>query len=587
VTFSPIRRYRNLQRRSATSQSLNATLICSPSEHGNLRPLFLIHPAGGSAGYAQALAPWLDTDLPVYGLVAKGLVAGETPLKTIEEMAALYIQEMRRVQPQGPYRVAGWSAGGTIAYEIANQLVGADESIEFLGLIDAGNQPADPKKAAELDEAAILRVHLEDEVPPGPQRDELMTLVASNDIDSVFALCQAENLIPQDIDKDNLRRHLAVLQATAQANFSYSAPQLSVPVFLFTATDEDRSDGTLGWGSLLGDRIQLTPIGGTHRTIVEPPHVEALGKAISRKLADASAKVAPHPEHSYSPSITLQRGRPDTPPLFCVPGAGASITTFYDLVQALDPTTQIYGLQPRGRDGVLVPHVDVPSAARAYVRAIREIFPCGPYQLLGHSFGGWVVFEMARQLIASGEQVARLVVLDAEAPSTEEGQRKRYSRVEMLMELVKVFELKLRRSMSLTAVDFAALDHTQQLKLLLRRSIEMKLLPPRTSIEVLGGIVRLFETNLNTDYVPRGTYSGPLHLVGVSDSERESDHSDKQADLVTLWRQHAPECTLWVGPGNHMTLLDPPHVTRLAAWLSALLKDDQCKIAEAAQVTVG
>jgi len=55
---------------------------------------------------------------------------------TIEEMATRMVRMIRSVQPAGPYRVAGWSLGGTIAYEIATQLVGAHEQVEFIGLFD-------------------------------------------------------------------------------------------------------------------------------------------------------------------------------------------------------------------------------------------------------------------------------------------------------------------------------------------------------------------------------------------------------------------------------------------------------------------
>src|SRR6185437_2248779 len=79
---------------------------------GSSPPLFFIHPAGGEVGYARALAPSLDPELPVYGLAASGLLEGETPLQTIEEMAERYIEAIRQIQPHGPYRLAGYSAGG-------------------------------------------------------------------------------------------------------------------------------------------------------------------------------------------------------------------------------------------------------------------------------------------------------------------------------------------------------------------------------------------------------------------------------------------------------------------------------------------
>jgi arthrofactin-type cyclic lipopeptide synthetase C len=126
--------------------------------------------------------------------------------------------------------------------------------------------------------------------------------------------------------------------------------------------------------------------------------------------------------------------------------------------------------------------------------------------------------------------------------------------------------------LALTAADFSSLNNEQQLTLLLSRLIEVKLMPSRTTIETLRGIVRVFAINLNTDYIPKGLYPGEIHLVGVANIESNNlDKDDNYPDLITKWQQHASKVTFWEGPGNHMTLLSPTHVLKLADWLSALL----------------
>ena len=74
--------------------------------------------------------------ISVYGL--PGAPLDEPQLETIEGMAARLVKIMRTVQPVGPYRFAGWSLGGVLAYEVAIQLIGQDQIVEFAGLIDAG-----------------------------------------------------------------------------------------------------------------------------------------------------------------------------------------------------------------------------------------------------------------------------------------------------------------------------------------------------------------------------------------------------------------------------------------------------------------
>ena len=103
---------------------------------GTETPLFLVHALGGGVDYVADLAPFIDVEIPIYGLQATGFAPGEEPLKTIEEMAELYVDGIRQVQPHGPYRVAGWSAGGTIAYEMARRLIEMGEQVGFVGLLD-------------------------------------------------------------------------------------------------------------------------------------------------------------------------------------------------------------------------------------------------------------------------------------------------------------------------------------------------------------------------------------------------------------------------------------------------------------------
>jgi len=95
-------------------------------------PLFLIHGAGGGIlwGYAN-LAKHLAPDQPVYGIESRGL-RGLEEFSRVEEMAGHYIQELRRVQPEGPYYLGGYCFGGIVAYEMARQLRALDQEVAFL-----------------------------------------------------------------------------------------------------------------------------------------------------------------------------------------------------------------------------------------------------------------------------------------------------------------------------------------------------------------------------------------------------------------------------------------------------------------------
>lgn len=105
---------------------------------GNKPPLFLVHSATGDVLSYRRLAHHLGTDQPVYGFVASGLYDDQPPIKNFSRMALKYVRDMLAIQPKGPYYLAGWSAGGTLAFEMALQLQKLNKEASFLGLIDAG-----------------------------------------------------------------------------------------------------------------------------------------------------------------------------------------------------------------------------------------------------------------------------------------------------------------------------------------------------------------------------------------------------------------------------------------------------------------
>ena len=84
---------------------------------------------------------------------------------------------------------------------------------------------------------------------------------------------------------------------------------------------------------------------------------------------------------------------------------------------ALGPDQPFYGLQAVGLDGNTLPFNRVEETARANIEALKTVQRVGPYKLLGHSYGGVVAYEMARMLLAEGEEISGLILLDSVAPS--------------------------------------------------------------------------------------------------------------------------------------------------------------------------
>jgi acetoacetyl-CoA synthetase len=99
-------------------------------------PLFIVHSLWGDVLGMRQLAHAIETDIPVYGLRARGLEPDEAPQTSVEEMARTYADAIRTVQPDGPYRLAGHSFGALVAFETARQLSEEGAEVGWLGLID-------------------------------------------------------------------------------------------------------------------------------------------------------------------------------------------------------------------------------------------------------------------------------------------------------------------------------------------------------------------------------------------------------------------------------------------------------------------
>lgn len=126
---------------------------------GSKAPLFCIHGAGGNVLMYRELLPHLDPDQPIYGLQAVGLDGMEAPLSKLEEIAAIYLQEIRTVQPEGPYFLLGLSAGGVIAFEMAQILRQQGQEVALLGLIDS-HGPGYPQFLPLVPRLVALMPHL-------------------------------------------------------------------------------------------------------------------------------------------------------------------------------------------------------------------------------------------------------------------------------------------------------------------------------------------------------------------------------------------------------------------------------------------
>jgi thioesterase domain-containing protein len=287
-----------------------------------------------------------------------------------------------------------------------------------------------------------------------------------------------------------------------------------------------------------------------------------------------------HIPHRMTPEVAsvvpIQVGARGAGSVFLVPGAGATVSTFLSLAQCFGPDTTLHGLQPRGFDGMLPPHATVEDAAAEFVAAIRKVCPRGPYRIVGHSFGGWIAYEIALQLAALGESLNSVILLDSEPPGFLEQPpgplTEREERVWVLLRLCRLLGMASGKKLDLEQSELQSLDERQQLEALARVMKTAGLLSPASRLAVVESMVRVFTVNMKTYYVPTGIVPAEVVLV-FPEEHPEDDPDDEPLDLAARleqWRSHVPHLRTVSTPGNHMTMLDSPNVATIGKLLTSL-----------------
>jgi amino acid adenylation domain-containing protein len=249
------------------------------------RPLFFMHELSGEALAYERLSRHLGDDLPVYGVQA--LPEDAAGPITNEALAERYVRVIRSVQPQGPYRLAGWSAGGLIAYEMARQLLADNEPVEFLGMIDS--QPGAAQALAQVPDAAqwtwTTLLDLLRRLQPELAESRMTRLTSLGSLAAAVAHGQRAGWFAPSITSEEISWRAARARQLWMAFASYRPRALSVPLHLFTADTLESEDPSRGWAAIAGADLRTERIGGTHRSIMEEPHVEELARSIERALA--------------------------------------------------------------------------------------------------------------------------------------------------------------------------------------------------------------------------------------------------------------------------------------------------------------
>jgi amino acid adenylation domain-containing protein len=258
---------------------------------GSRQPLFCIHPLGGGLLGYYNLSIHLGLDQPVYGLQPLGLDGKQAPHTTVEEMASHYITAMQTVQPHGPYFLAGYSFGGTIALEIAQQLHKQGEKIGILAMLDS-LRPGYETRAGFMKR---IFLHLERALQQGPGYLK-HKLAGWREWGAHRLKYRYKHYLKTVHNISETSEYMEVIVANTIAAEAYNFQVYPGRITLLRTEDKYRDqaigmqyDPQFGWGELAGGGIDIHYVPGDHIHLLGEPNVRYLAEKLKACLDEAQA----------------------------------------------------------------------------------------------------------------------------------------------------------------------------------------------------------------------------------------------------------------------------------------------------------
>lgn len=274
-------------------------------EQGEKPPFFCIHSEGGNVLEYFKLAGYMNPDWPFYGIQAYGLEGDKIVSFSIEDMSSHYIEEIKKVQPYGPYFLGGYCLGGLLAFEMTRQLESAGDHVAFLGMIstyspDYSNHPVAgmsgfkkvlygffDRMALEIDNLAALTLkekfsYFGDRM----RRFALICRVIYEDLADLF-----KRIFSQKPYKHTRRYNLEQTRAEqAKAFFEYKPSPVKTAITLFRTSKQPKSiifDPSLGWANLSEKGVRAFEIRAFHKNILKEPRVKDLAQKLQAYIDEA------------------------------------------------------------------------------------------------------------------------------------------------------------------------------------------------------------------------------------------------------------------------------------------------------------
>jgi thioesterase domain-containing protein len=282
--------------------ALDVLLPIRPS--GRKPALFCVHPVSGLAWMYFRLAKDLDPDTPLYGIQARGNTRPDLLPKRVEEMARSYVQEIRKVQPVGPYRLLGWSFGGCVAHAMATQLKSAGEDVDLVAILDGyplddqrRSMIGDPDLEAIRDIVSLVRP---DSNGDGDGDAEMPTI--SDLLDDITALFP-DYMNAAEINREQAQGLINSAINNSRIGIDFTPACFNGDMLLFHTPDYAGSEVSALWDNFVIGSIATHAVNGTHAEMMEERCVVEIVEVLNARIAALSeGEITDEPDAPDAPN---------------------------------------------------------------------------------------------------------------------------------------------------------------------------------------------------------------------------------------------------------------------------------------------
>jgi nonribosomal peptide synthetase DhbF len=239
---------------------------------GSKPPLFCIHDAGGFSWPYSKLIRHIPADHPIFGLQARTLIQPDRRPHSVNEMAADYLNLIRKIQPAGPYHLVGWSFGGLVAHAVATQLQSGGSEVALLALLDSYPIP-------------------HERAPPGFDEDSdiLSDQVDIDPIRNLLDILRREGL--STLKEHHYEAIMHTFKNNSRLARTFLPQRFHGDILLFAAVESEAKPPIDAWRPHVEGEINVYFIDCAHDNMMDPIPAATIGNVLASELAKQQATV--------------------------------------------------------------------------------------------------------------------------------------------------------------------------------------------------------------------------------------------------------------------------------------------------------